>query len=85
MRESCNFSEILRSIHVALLCVQKHPEDRPSMSNVVLMLGSEGGLARPKEPGFFTERNSFYEADASSSKHAESSGNDLSITIIEAR
>ncbi|KAI3446955.1 hypothetical protein Pfo_003620 [Paulownia fortunei] len=85
LSESCYLEEILRSIHVGLLCVQKSPEDRPSMSNVVLMLGSEGALPKPKEPGFFTERNLFYEADTSSSKPAESSGNELSITIIEAR
>ncbi|KAK4398437.1 G-type lectin S-receptor-like serine/threonine-protein kinase [Sesamum angolense] len=36
--DSFDLSEVLRSIHVGLLCVQKKPEDRPSMSSVVLML-----------------------------------------------
>jgi len=28
--------EILRCIHVGLLCVQQNPENRPNMSSVVL-------------------------------------------------
>ncbi|XAR67513.1 Non-specific serine/threonine protein kinase [Bertholletia excelsa] len=56
LRNSCP-SEVLRSIHVGLLCVQQNSEDRPSMTSVLLMLGSEGALAKPKQPGFFTERN----------------------------
>ncbi|KAF5777877.1 putative protein kinase RLK-Pelle-DLSV family [Helianthus annuus] len=47
--------EVLRSIHVALLCVQHHAEDRPTMLTVVLMLVSEGPLPDPKQPAFFNE------------------------------
>ncbi|GMN66909.1 hypothetical protein TIFTF001_035974 [Ficus carica] len=51
-------SQVLRCIHVALLCVQKFSEDRPPMNSVVLMLANEGGkLPPPKEPGFFLERS----------------------------
>ncbi|KAJ6980396.1 hypothetical protein NC653_028264 [Populus alba x Populus x berolinensis] len=50
-------SEVLRSIHVGLLCVQENPENRPNMSYVVLMLGNEDELPQPKQPGFFTERD----------------------------
>lgn len=39
--DSCYQSEMLRSVHVALLCAQLCPEDRPIMSFVVLMLGNE--------------------------------------------
>ncbi|XP_028093206.1 G-type lectin S-receptor-like serine/threonine-protein kinase At4g27290 [Camellia sinensis] len=42
--DSCYLTEVLQSIHVDLLCVQQSQEDRPSMSSVVLMLGSEGAL-----------------------------------------
>ncbi|KAL2500802.1 G-type lectin S-receptor-like serine/threonine-protein kinase SD1-1 [Forsythia ovata] len=85
LTQSCYMSEIIRSMHVALLCVQRNPEDRPSMSNVVLMLASEGALPRPKEPGFFTERNMFHEAETSSSKPTISSGNEFSFTEVEGR
>lgn len=54
LRVSCVVSEVLRSIHVALLCVQHHANDRPTMLSVVLMLVSEGALPEPKQPAFFT-------------------------------
>ncbi|CAK7327477.1 unnamed protein product [Dovyalis caffra] len=49
--EACNPSEVLRSIHMALLCVQENREDRPNMSYVVLMLGNGDALPQPKHPG----------------------------------
>ncbi|XWS09903.1 hypothetical protein CRYUN_Cryun39dG0029600 [Craigia yunnanensis] len=57
IRDTRNSQEIIRSIHVGLLCVQQSPEDRPNMSNVVLMLSSEDPLPQPKQPGFFHERD----------------------------
>lgn len=84
LEESCSFSEVERCIHIALLCVQQHPEDRPSMTSVILMLGSEIMLTQPKEPGFLVERKSF-EPDSSSSILESSSTNDLSLTLLNAR
>ncbi|GAB4850687.1 hypothetical protein Ancab_039908 [Ancistrocladus abbreviatus] len=55
--KSYNASQALKSIHIALLCVQYCPEDRPSMSSVIVMLESDCELAQPKMPGFFVERN----------------------------
>ncbi|XP_031119030.1 G-type lectin S-receptor-like serine/threonine-protein kinase At4g27290 isoform X2 [Ipomoea triloba] len=54
--ESCNLTQVLRSIHIGLLCVQQHPEDRPSMYSVVQMLYNDADLPIAKEPGFFTGR-----------------------------
>lgn len=43
-------------MQVGLLCVQRAPEDRPTMSNVVFMLSNEGlTLPEPKHPGFFID------------------------------
>ncbi|RLN33616.1 hypothetical protein C2845_PM03G25140 [Panicum miliaceum] len=42
-------AEIMRWVQIGLLCVQEHPEDRPSMWDVVLMLGCENAILR--EPG----------------------------------
>ncbi|KAL5737860.1 hypothetical protein ACOSP7_030621 [Xanthoceras sorbifolium] len=81
--DSCPQSEVLRCIHVGLLCVQQRHEDRPNMSSVILMLGSESSLPQPKQPGFFTERN-LPETDNSSSSNHMYSGTDQ-ITIIEGR
>ncbi|GKV19317.1 hypothetical protein SLEP1_g29597 [Rubroshorea leprosula] len=49
--------EVLKCIHIGLLCVQKDPVDRPTMSSVILMLGNENlTLPRPTEPAFFVGR-----------------------------
>ncbi|KAG6758858.1 hypothetical protein POTOM_035320 [Populus tomentosa] len=77
-------SEVLRSIHVGLLCVQENPEDRPNMSYVVLMLGNEDELPQPKQPGFFTERD-LVEASNSSSQSKPPSANVCSVSVLEAR
>ncbi|XP_059660754.1 G-type lectin S-receptor-like serine/threonine-protein kinase At4g27290 isoform X2 [Cornus florida] len=58
MEDSFPMSEVLRCVQIGLLCVQQHPEDRPTMSYVVSMFDSEGTmLAQPKPPGFFTDRS----------------------------
>ncbi|KAA0046909.1 G-type lectin S-receptor-like serine/threonine-protein kinase [Cucumis melo var. makuwa] len=55
IRETCIISEVLRCINISLLCVQQNPNDRPTMSLVVMMLGCEIPLSQPKLPGFFIE------------------------------
>ncbi|PUZ65424.1 hypothetical protein GQ55_3G221700 [Panicum hallii var. hallii] len=47
--------EILRCVHVGLLCVQEDPHLRPSMASVVVMLNSRSiTLPVPAEPAFMT-------------------------------
>ncbi|KAJ4833177.1 hypothetical protein Tsubulata_016045 [Turnera subulata] len=87
LEETCIESQVVRCIHVGLLCVQKHPDDRPEMSSVVFMLGNEGVvLPQPKEPGyFFVERCSAVDA-AVSGKETMYSINAVSTTsILEGR
>ncbi|CAN6689001.1 unnamed protein product [Malus baccata var. baccata] len=55
--DSSNQHEVLRSIHVGLLCVKRNPEDRPSMPAAVLMLSGESALPQPQKPGFYSERD----------------------------
>ncbi|PIA60790.1 hypothetical protein AQUCO_00300363v1 [Aquilegia coerulea] len=54
--ESYNPQEFVRCIHIGLLCVQENAHDRPIMSTIVFMLGSEGTLPLPKRPAFTIER-----------------------------
>lgn len=82
--DSFNLSQVLRSIHVGLLCVQKSTENRPSMSSVVFMLGNEAALPQAKEPGFFTERDVVGYQNLSSST-AENSQNQVTVTWMEGR
>ena len=81
---TCNLSEVLRSIHVGLLCVQENPEDRPNMSIVALMLRDDDTLPQPKQPGFFTERD-LNEASYSSNLSKPDSVNECSISELKPR
>ena len=54
LNESCPPFEVLRCIHVGLLCVQDQAIDRPTMLDVVSMLSKETlQLVPPKHPAFF--------------------------------
>lgn len=84
--DAFNLSQVLRCIHVSLLCVQLHPDDRPDMALVFVMLSSENALPEPKEPGFLIERTSV-EGDYSSTKDMmmSSSTNEITMTLLHAR
>ncbi|XP_019152403.1 PREDICTED: G-type lectin S-receptor-like serine/threonine-protein kinase At4g27290 [Ipomoea nil] len=45
---SCDVVQVLRSIHIGLLCVQQFPKDRPDMSSVVQMLINDFALPQAK-------------------------------------
>ncbi|EXC10165.1 G-type lectin S-receptor-like serine/threonine-protein kinase [Morus notabilis] len=79
-----NLPQVLRFIHVGLLCVQQHPMDRPRMSSVVLMLGSESELPHPKRPGYFMEIDS-QERDYVPNKPESSSKNTMTLTALGGR
>uniref|UniRef100_A0A7N2L1X5 non-specific serine/threonine protein kinase n=1 Tax=Quercus lobata TaxID=97700 RepID=A0A7N2L1X5_QUELO len=82
--DSCILFEVLRYIHVGLLCVQQRPEDRPNISSVVLMLSSGNSLPNPGQPGFYTEKAPLAE-HYSSRKLEASSTNEITFTLLEAR
>ncbi|CAL4980896.1 unnamed protein product [Urochloa decumbens] len=49
-------ANVMRCIHIGLLCVQHDPAVRPAMSSVVTMLGSDTvALQAPSKPGFFAK------------------------------
>ncbi|KAA8519981.1 hypothetical protein F0562_014237 [Nyssa sinensis] len=51
---SGSLREIMRCIHIGLLCIQENVADRPNMASVVLMLNSFSlTLQVPSEPAFF--------------------------------
>ncbi|CAJ1977287.1 unnamed protein product [Sphenostylis stenocarpa] len=53
-------NEMIRCIHIGLLCVQGHLADRPTMASVVLMLNSYSHtLPVPSEPAFFMHTRGF--------------------------
>ena len=85
-KDSCVESQVLRCIHVGLLCVQKFSEDRPTMNSVVFMLANElAKLPQPKQPGFFIERSSNNVNEGSTTsrhdKESYNSNNGMTITL----
>ncbi|XP_074589922.1 G-type lectin S-receptor-like serine/threonine-protein kinase At4g27290 isoform X3 [Curcuma longa] len=82
IHHSCPFDEVLTCIKVGLLCVQERSEDRPIMSSVLQMLGSNSSLLpEPKQPGFVVTGNQ----NDNDSSGALLSINRLSVTILEGR
>ena len=74
--ESCFPEEVMRCIHVGLLCVQEHVNDRPSMSNVVFILECKTARPVPKQLAFTLEGspNQFYLFSTSIGTTATTSG-----------
>ena len=51
-------NEIIRCIHIGLLCVQENVADRPTMAQVVLMLNSySSSIPLPSKPLLFMNNN----------------------------
>nr|POE57900.1 cysteine-rich receptor-like protein kinase 29 [Quercus suber] len=92
-------TEIMRCIHIGLLCVQENVVDRPTMASVVLMLNSVSiTLPIPSKPAFFMnigielniclqgEHDSrVTESDQSESSFVQASINEVSITELSPR
>ena len=85
LKESSVESQVLRCIQVALLCVQKLPEDRPTMAEVVFMLSNENvSLPQPKHPGVFL-KDSYTRVSEASAEERFQTKNAVTITVLEGR
>lgn len=85
LESSISVDEVVRCIHVALLCVQQRMEDRPTMSSVVFMLSNESAVPQsPREPGFCIASFSV-KIESSSTGQTSSSANDVTITELTGR
>ncbi|KAL6990909.1 hypothetical protein U1Q18_009030, partial [Sarracenia purpurea var. burkii] len=86
-RDSCLTPEVLRCIHIGLLCVQEFATDRPTMSDVAFMLCNESAtLPSPKQPAFIFRRPAAGVDSSSTSAGGTSTlGNDVTITTIQGR
>jgi hypothetical protein len=76
--DTCSPDEVLLCVHVALLCVQENPDERPAMSSVVFVL-ENGSTTLPaaNQPGYFVHR--------SVEQKIQTSVNGYTITDIEGR
>ncbi|XP_016447525.1 G-type lectin S-receptor-like serine/threonine-protein kinase At1g11300 [Nicotiana tabacum] len=74
--------EVVRCVHIGLLCVQEYAEDRPNVSTVLSMLTSDiADLPTPKQPAFTGGRGSSEQG----SSNSQGSVNTDSITVVEPR
>ncbi|XP_044497370.1 G-type lectin S-receptor-like serine/threonine-protein kinase CES101 isoform X2 [Mangifera indica] len=82
---SCSPNEVLRCIHVGLLCVQDQARDRPTMFTVVSMLTNETMLLPdPQKPAFFINVTD-EELHVPENKSENCSNNDVTISVMVAR
>ncbi|CAH1427261.1 unnamed protein product [Lactuca virosa] len=77
--------QLLRTIHVALLCVQENASDRPVMSDILSMLNNDiTTLPVPNQPTFFIGRTTL-NSTSEEKKSNECSVNKMTVTVMEAR
>ncbi|KAF8085881.1 hypothetical protein N665_0643s0010 [Sinapis alba] len=84
VRKSCDSSEVARCIHIALLCVQENPMDRPTLSTIILMLTSNTiTLPVPHQPGFFFKSTRDQDLSAVDLESGQSTGKFVPFSINE--
>ncbi|KAK4493420.1 hypothetical protein RD792_017678 [Penstemon davidsonii] len=88
--ENSNFEgEIVRCIHIALLCVQEFPNDRPSIQTVLSMISREIiNLPMPKQPVFAEKWNRSHVGTRTTQRASQVGypcSNDLTITELDGR
>ncbi|XP_004295384.1 PREDICTED: G-type lectin S-receptor-like serine/threonine-protein kinase SD1-29-like [Fragaria vesca subsp. vesca] len=81
--DSYSSSEVMKCVHIGLLCVQDNATDRPTMTDIALMLSSEIDGPKPKEPLFTIQNSVSYPKPQY--ENIDSSKNEASITVIEGR
>ncbi|KAI9124026.1 hypothetical protein K1719_005326 [Acacia pycnantha] len=53
LRNSCSENEVIKCIHMSLLCIQENPALRPTIQFIMLMLSSHSvTLSAPQQPAF---------------------------------
>uniref|UniRef100_M4DS30 Cysteine-rich receptor-like protein kinase 10 n=1 Tax=Brassica campestris TaxID=3711 RepID=M4DS30_BRACM len=87
---NCQKSEVVRCIHVGLLCVQEDPVERPTFSTILQMLTSNNViLPVPQQPGFVIQarpKRDLPDSDQSTmTKCATRSVGDASVTDLYPR
>ncbi|KAF8661245.1 hypothetical protein HU200_057089 [Digitaria exilis] len=81
--DTCSLDEVLLCSHMALLCAQENPDDRPLMSSIVFSL--ENGsttMPTPSNPGHYGQGSSDMEQIRD---RTDTSMNSLTLTNLEGR
>ncbi|CAM0912717.1 unnamed protein product [Alopecurus aequalis] len=66
--------EVLKCVHIGLLCIQQNPADRPTMSEIIVMLNSDATSSLPvaARPTFFLDGNSVFSQNTTSPLYTDS-------------
>ncbi|KAI9126923.1 hypothetical protein K1719_002519 [Acacia pycnantha] len=95
LRDYCSRNEVIKCIHLSLLCIQENPALRPTIQSIMVMLSSNSvTLSDPQEPPFYIGRHrtdsnnpAIFEnsSDQSTSKSAQRSVDEDPITDLYPR
>ncbi|KAK7271538.1 hypothetical protein RJT34_27513 [Clitoria ternatea] len=85
IEKSCVASEVIKCLHIGLLCVQEDAADRPTMSSVVHMLASDTvSLPTPTRPAFSVGRSAI-DRGSSSNTSIHYSVNEITVSEVTPR
>lgn len=83
--KSCSREQVVRCIHVGMLCVQDVAAHRPNMPAVILMMESENSsLSMPRQPTFTSMRHNL-DTDMWNENQDAASSNNVTISVILGR
>ncbi|KAK4270727.1 hypothetical protein QN277_019501 [Acacia crassicarpa] len=93
LRDSCSRNEVIKCIHMSLLCIQENPALRPTIQSIMVMLSSNSvTLSDPQEPPFYIGRHrtdsnnpAIFENSSSTSKSVQQSVDEDPITDLYPR
>lgn len=86
LKHTCVGAELLKCIHIGLLCVQEDPARRPNMSSVVVTLASDTvTLPPPTQPAFSVDRIAGKSGQSSSSGSNSCSVSEITLSNVYPR
>lgn len=86
LKDSYVANEVLKCIHIGLLCVQEDPDDRPTMSTIVVMLASDTmTLPTPNPPAFSRRKSLEDQSSTSKTFNNDASVNEITVSHITPR
>ncbi|KAM0860902.1 hypothetical protein ACQ4PT_046244 [Festuca glaucescens] len=85
IRPSCSVRQVMRCIHIALLCVQDHAQERPDIPAVIVMLSSDSSaLPMPRPPTLMLRGRAAESSKSSENERSHSIGT-VSMTQLHGR
>ncbi|KAF8664433.1 hypothetical protein HU200_054605 [Digitaria exilis] len=85
IRTTCSVRQVLRCVHIALLCVQDHADERPDIPTVIIMLSNNSSsLPNPRPPTLMLRGREIESTKSSDNDQSHSIGT-VSMTQLHGR